>query len=264
MIQSTANPKVQLARQVRAGKHRDLVLVEGERGVLEAARAGLDFAVLLATADSAATLDQELARADAATSEEPPPPRPLTTDSKLLASLSDLDAPREAIGVVRCPRPEATAFTGRHLRRLAVYADRVQDPSNLGALARVCAAVGVDALLTSPGCAHPNHHRAVRASAFSLLKLSVVPDFPWDRLRDDLSDADRVALDRRAAASIYDRSLRPPAVVIVGGEMGVDPEHLAEVDSAAIPMSGDVESLNLAVAAGIALFEWVRRAEGGQ
>lgn len=263
MIQSTANPKVQLARQVRAGKHRDLVLVEGERGVLEAARAGLDFAVLLATADSAATLNEELARADTTTG-EPPPPRPLATDSKLLASLSDLDAPREAIGVVRCPRPEATAFTGRHLRRLAVYADRVQDPSNLGALARVCAAVGVDALLTSPGCTHPNHHRAVRASAFSLLKLSVIPDFPWSRLRDDLSDADHVALDGRAAASIYERPLRPPAVVIVGGEMGVDPEHLAEVDSAAIPMSGGVESLNLAVAAGIALFEWVRRAEGGQ
>lgn len=255
MIESTSNPKVRLAGQVRAGKRRDLVLVEGERGVLEAAAADLEFAVLLATPDSAPQLERALA----SHGKRHRSPRPLAAHPDLLASLSDLDAPREAIGVVRRPLPASEDFDAGAIERLVVYADGVQDPSNLGALARVCAAVGAEALLTSPGCAHPNHHRAVRASAFSLLNLSVYPDFIWQRLGDIGGNLDRVALDGRAATSIYDRRLRHPAAVIIGGEMGIDPRRLAEIDSASIPMHGEVESLNLAVAAGIALFEWMRQ-----
>ena len=66
-------------------------------------------------------------------------------------------------------------------------------------------------------------------------------------------------LDGHATASIYDYQLVSPAVVVIGGEMGIEPQRLQEIDSAVIPMPGDVESLNLAVAAGIALFEWIRR-----
>lgn len=260
MIESTANPKIQLARRVRAGKRRDLLLVEGERGVLEAVRAGLEFELVLATPGAVADLERELAARGGTRHDRV---RPLATERKLLASLSDLDAPREAIGIARRPLPVAEDFAAHRVRRLTVYADGVQDPTNLGALARVCAAVGADALLTSPGCAHPNHHRAVRASAFSLLTLPVYPDFAWERLLGTTANLDQVALDGRAATSIYDRRLRHPAAVIIGGEMGIDPRRLAEIDSASIPMHGDVESLNLAVAAGIALFEWMRQ-DGGR
>lgn len=252
MIRSTANPKVRLAQAVREGRHRDLLLVEGERGVMEAAASGLEFEVLLAAIEMARELERELPCEC---------PRPLVADPKLLARLSDLDAPRDAIAIVRRALPEPEDLSPDQPWKLVVYADRVQGPVNLGALARVCAAAGVDLLLTSPGCAHPNHHRAVRGSAYSLLSLPVVPDCSWSRLRKlTRRAASRVALDPRAETSIYDLQLTIPALVVIGGEMGIDPRHLAELETAAIPMPGRVESLNLAVAAGIALFEWVRRA----
>ncbi len=251
MIDSPANPKIRFAQAVRSGQHRELVLLEGERGVLEAASHGLPFELLLATPETAGILDRSLPGHQSLT--------PLATNAKLLATLSDLDAPRDVIAVVRNPRPDAAQFSLSGDHRLLVYADRVQDPVNLGALARVCAAVGADALLTSPGSVHPNHHRAVRASAFSLLTLPVYPKLPWQQLRLLTQDANWIALDPRAKQGIYDCPVNSPLVAVIGGEMGISPEHLTQVPAAAIPMSGEVESLNLAVAAGVALFDWVRR-----
>ena len=250
MIESRANSKIRLVESVRQGKDRRLALVEGERGVVEAARADLTFNALLATPECAETLGQEAIKGV---------PRALATDPRLLASLSDLDAPRDAIGVVELPRRQADTIDGIDAAELVVYADRVQDPVNLGALARVCSAVGASALLTAPGCAHPNHHRALRASAWSLLTFPVYTDCAWSRMLDLTAGANRVALDGHATTSIYDYQLVSPAVVVIGGEMGIDPQHLLQIDNAVIPMPGDVQSLNLAVAAGIALFEWIRR-----
>ncbi len=254
MIESRANPKIRLVESVREGKSRHLALVEGERGVVEATRAGLVFTVLLATPECAESLDENAISGV---------PRALATDPGLLAALSDLDAPRDAIGVIELPRKKAGEINQGDLDEdgLLVYLDQVQDPVNLGAVARVCAAAGASAILTSRGCAHPNHPRALRASAWSLLTLPVYLDCSWERMMELTPAANRVALDSRAATSIYDHPFRRPALVVIGGEMGIDPERLAQIDSASIPMPGDVESLNLAVAAGIALFEWIRRSD---
>ena len=253
MIRSPSNPKIRLAQSVREGRNRGLALVEGERGVMEALEAGLEFELLLATPEATEAIERDMPVAVETL-------RPLATSPQLLAELTDLGSPRDAIAVVRRPLPPAGELPADPPARAMVYADQVQDPVNLGALARVCAASGVDTLLTSPGCAHPNHHRAIRASAFSLLTLSTYPQVRWPDLRSaTASTSTWLALDPRAQQTIYDCEIASPLVVVIGGEMGIAPEHLQEVPCAAIPMPGKVESLNLAVAAGIALFEWVRR-----
>ncbi len=222
--------------------------------MLSALDAKLSVRTVLAEPELCPALEAEMERRG-------PTLRPLPTAPKLLSELADLDAPRGAVAVVERPIAVFSADLDVGSRTMWVYADRVQDPTNLGALARVCAALKAP-LLLSPGCAHPNHHRAVRGSAFSLLKLEVFRQSDWDLLTQwtASSGSQILGLDPRATTSIYDITPRIPTVAVIGGEMGIDPDRLQAIDTASIPMAGDIESLNLAVAAGIALFAWHQQA----
>ncbi len=100
------------------------------------------------------------------------PRPPLLATSAVLDSLADADSPRGLIAACNLPRKD---LAGIHPRgnEIWLYLDRIQDPGNLGALARVAEGLGAAGLVLSPGCADPNHSRALRASAGSLLRLPV-------------------------------------------------------------------------------------------
>ena len=100
------------------------------------------------------------------------PVEPLAVSPDLLEDLTDADSPRGILAVARLPR-SGTAALPVQPDRPYLYLDGLQDPGNLGALARVAEAAGAAGLALSPGCAHPNHPRALRASAGSLLRLPV-------------------------------------------------------------------------------------------
>jgi 23S rRNA (guanosine2251-2'-O)-methyltransferase len=152
-------------------------------------------------------------------------------------------------------------------RRLLVALDGVEDPRNLGAIARVADAAGATGLLLTERRAPPLGAAASRASAGALEWLPVgrVPNLA--RALEVLKDLGFwvVAADPDAAETVFevpDRLLSGDLVVVLGAEgRGLRPSIRERVDHPLrIPMQGRVESLNVSTAAAVLLFEVLRRA----
>ena len=190
------------------------------------------------------------------------PAAPLEVAPELLAELTDADSPRGILAVASLPRSgvEDLPIMPSHPY---LYVDGLQDPGNLGALARVAEAAGAAGLALSPGCVHPNHPRALRASAGSLLRLPVAVGVEPEALSRHLAAAHPrwTALVPRDGTDLYHADLGGTLVLAVGAEgPGLSPALLARADlRLTIPLEPAVESLNATVAAALVLFELLRR-----
>ena len=187
-------------------------------------------------------------------------------DERILEDLCDADSPKGILGVVRLPRRSLSDLGQLPDSDLYLYGHRIQDPGNLGALARSAEAFGVGAMLLSPNTVHPNHPRALRASAGSLLRLPVVVGAEPAELSS--AGAPRkltsTALVARGGTPLDEYRPDFPLLLMVGSEGAGLPEPLLrQADSLlTIPISEQVESLNVAVAASVVLWQLQRhRAE---
>jgi TrmH family RNA methyltransferase len=254
MISSRQNQRVKDIRRLRRSKG-ERALLEGPHLVAEALAAGLILDEVLATP---AFLDSPEGRRLAPLL----PLAPLLVSPDLLAELTDADSPRGLLAVALLPRSGVASLPvvpGRPY----LYLDGLQDPGNLGALARVAEAAGAAGLALSSGCAHPNHPRALRASAGSLLRLPLAVGAEPDALDAHLASTHPrwAALVPRDGEDLYRARLDGTLILALGAEgPGLSP---ALLDRAAlrltIPMAAAVESLNATVAAALVLFELRRR-----
>ncbi|HVS00016.1 MAG TPA: RNA methyltransferase [Thermoanaerobaculia bacterium] len=257
MIVSRQNQKLKDIRRLRRSKG-DRALLEGPHLIAEALAADLDLEIVLATPGFLATAEgQSLARHMASRDVEP-----LEVDPDLLAELTDADSPRGLLAVASLPRQGVKALPVR-AGGAYLYIEGLQDPGNLGALARVAEAAGAAGLVLSPGTVHPNHPRALRASAGSLLRLPVAVATPPEALDRHLSSIRPrwAALVPRGGTDLYEADLAGTIVLAVGAEgPGLSPALQARADlGLTIPIEPPVESLNATVAAALVLFEWRRR-----
>ncbi len=167
-----------------------------------------------------------------------------TVAPELLVQVSTLPYPARAIGVFR--REDLPAFEQRPAA-LALW--RVGDPGNVGTLIRTADAFGASVEL-SPGSADPTGPKALRASAGAVFR---VP----------LGEAvgQRIGLVAHAGKSLAQLDFGDATVFVVGSEReGLPDEVLAQCDAVAtISTPGPAESLNVAAAGAIALYEWSRR-----
>ena len=255
MISSRQNQRLKDIRRLRRSKG-DHIILEGPHLLAEALAGGLPLETVLATP---AWLASPEGRALAL----PVPPLEVAPD--ILDDLTDADSPRGVLAVAHLPRAGVEALPIRSGRPY-LYLDGLQDPGNLGALARVAEAAGAAGLALSPGCAHPNHPRALRASAGSLLRLPVAVGADPDALDRRLASASPrwAALVPRGGEPLWTAPLDGTLILAVGAEgPGLSP---ALLDRAAlrltIPLEAPVESLNATVAAALVLFEVKRRAVG--
>lgn len=257
VITSRQNQRLKDIRRLRRSKG-ERALLEGPHLVEEALAAGLSLEEVLATPSFLETGEgRRLARSL--------PVAPLEVSPEVLEDLTDADSPRGVLAVARLPRPGVGSLPV-HAGRSYLYLDGLQDPGNLGALARVAEAAGAAALVLSPGCAHPNHPRALRASAGSLLRLPVVVGTNPEDLDRHLAPARPrwAALVPRDGESLYCASLEGTLVLAIGAEgPGLSPDLLHRaLLRLTIPMEPPVESLNATVAAALVLFEARRRSLG--
>lgn len=134
---------------------------------------------------------------------------------------------------------------------LALYLYGVGDPGNLGTIMRGALAFGADCVVLGPGCADPYGAKAVRASMGALFSVPVV------RAELGACPAPRVALVARRGEPL--RGSDGAGTLVIGAERDGLPEELvAACDLVAqIPIAG--ESLNAAMAATVALYEWTTR-----
>ncbi len=257
MIQSRKNSRLKDIRRLRRCKGAEAIL-EGPHLIGEALDAGLALRSTLATPGFLATpagrrLAQRL------------PEAPLEVEGKLLDELADSDSPRGVVAITRLPRGGAEGLPAV-AAGVYLYVEAVQDPGNLGALARVAEASGAAGMALSAGCAHPNHPRALRASAGSLLRLPVTLATSAAELDERLEPlAPRwVALVPRGGRDLYREELVGCLVVAIGAEgPGLSGRIRQRCElRVTIPVEAPVESLNTAVAAAVVLFELRRRRLG--
>lgn len=261
MIVSRKNRWIKDIRRLRRSKG-DRALLEGPHLIAAARDAGLQFEVVLASPDYAQRPDA------AALLDSLDPPAELVL-GEILDAAADSDSPRGLIAIARVPRGGVEALPPV-ANGVYLFADGLQEPGNLGALARVAEAAGVAGLALAEGSAHPNHPRALRASAGSLLRLPVARETTAQsvdaRLAAALESAPTwLALVPRDGEPLYDAELpASPLVLAVGAEgPGLGPDTLGRAERRlTLPMRSPVESLNVTVAAALAVFEIARRRAG--
>ena len=174
-------------------------------------------------------------------------------EPRLLAQVSTAPHPPRVIAVYR--RADLPAAAPR-AATLALW--RVADPGNVGTLVRTADAFGA-AVALSDGCADPTGPKALRASAGSIWR---VPLLPFELDGGPLRGRTRVALSARGAEPLGRVDLGGVIVFLLGAEReGLPPELPHDVE-ARIPIEGP-ESLNVAVAGAIALYEWRRQNPNG-
>lgn len=168
-----------------------------------------------------------------------------TVEPALLAEVTTLGHPPRVIGVFR------RSDLPRGLRPVTLALWHVGDPGNVGTLLRTADAFGACVAL-SDGCADPLSPRALRASAGAIFR---VPLVLWDKRPGRC-----IALVAHGGAPLGDVDLSPPLTLLLGAERaGLPEELLTGAAQATIPLPGDAESLNVASAGAIALYEVGRR-----
>ena len=181
-----------------------------------------------------------------------------TGDRELLASLTGYTLTRGVLCAMRRPKPRGVADVCEGARRVAVI-DGVTDTTNIGAIFRSAAALGVDAVLLTPTSCDPLNRRAVRVSMGSVFLV------PWGWLDEPVSSLGRLGF-RTVAMALTDRSvpvdderlMQEEKLAIVFGTEGdgLASEVLEEVDYVVrIPMSHNVDSLNVAAASAVAFWQ---------
>lgn len=175
----------------------------------------------------------------------------------LLRELTGFHVHRGVLASVhRRPLPDAAQLLAG-ARRLAVLED-VNTHTNVGAIFRSAAALGVDGVLLSPRCADPLYRRAVRVSMGAVLSLPYARLDPWPDGLARLADAGfrllaltpdgELALDTVVPA-------RRVALVFGAEGAGLTPAARAACEGVRIPMAGGIDSLNVAAAAAVAFWE---------
>jgi RNA methyltransferase, TrmH family len=237
MITSAANPRLKLVRKLASRRQRDklgLFVCEGEDLVTAGLEAGLEPVEALVDADRPVLVEQ-LARAELVSSE-------------LMAELSTLAHPARVIALFRradLPRG-LDAPVG-----LALW--HVGDPGNIGTLIRTADALGPAFVALSPGCADPTSPKALRASMGAVFRVPTgsfdAAPRPWIGLMP-CGGAELAGLERGGRTTF-----------VLGAEREGLPEDVAASCDrlVSIPLAEGAESLNVAVAGAIALYEAGRR-----
>ena len=177
-----------------------------------------------------------------------------------LGGVAEAVAPGLMAGVSTLPHPARVValFRRADLPRgvegpvgLALW--RVSDPGNLGTLLRTADALGPAFVALSAGCADPTGPKALRASAGAVFR---VPLAAFEEAPEP-----RVALVPQGGVPLPEVDLRERVTFVLGAEReGLPDDVLAACESrATVPQAGETESLNVAVAGAIALYEWRRR-----
>ena len=184
-----------------------------------------------------------------------------------MKSLADTVSPQGVVVIARRPRAGNGDLWSATETPLVLVLDRLQDPGNVGTLLRSAEGAGVTAVAVLEGTADPFSPKALRSSMGSAFRLPVVTELNG---REFLEQARTrgcavLAADGGGAVSFRRTDWTRPTVLVVGNEgRGVAQDLLEACDQrVAIPMRGSVESLNVATAGAVLLFEAARQREGG-
>lgn len=230
------------------------LVVEGAKLLEMALDAGV--AVESVYLEPGAGLDELVARCLAAGA------RVFELEPDVLDRVAGTVTPQPVVAVVAAVGADLAEVLAARPSLVVVGAD-VRDPGNAGALARVAAGAGADAIIYCGQSVDVSNPKTVRASAGAVFHLPVVAEGDAGAVLDALGAAGltRLGLVAQAGADYTRVDLRRPVAVVVGNEAnGLPDELISRLDQlVTIPMAGHTESLNVGVAAAVVCFEAARQ-----
>jgi RNA methyltransferase, TrmH family len=255
MITSLSNPLVKQARALCQKKARDesgLFLVEGIHHVGEALEADWEvesilYAPDLLTSDFALDL----------ISRQPSRPQPVS--AHVMESLAGKENPQGILAVVR---QKQAKFSALKSPGIGVALVSPQDPGNVGTILRTLDAVGGDALFLLDGGVELYHPSVVRASMGTIFWKPIVQASFDDFVRWAREGGHQlIGTSAHGAVDYQSLAPNPPWILLLGNEQkGLSSEQMQVCDvMVSMPMKGKVSSLNLAVAAGVLLYQFADR-----
>lgn len=262
-ITSTKNPLVKRIRSLADRTNRDAegrMAIEGVRLVEEALAAGVRAELLLYDPDA----QRENSRIkDLLESASAQGIRTIEAASHVIEAASEVETPQGVIAVLEIPRHDLGRVLETH-DLLLVVVDRIQDPGNLGTIIRVADAAGASAVTVTRGTVDPQNPKTVRATMGSLFHLPVV-EVDAASLAAELKrrGVRIVVADQHGALEYTSVSLRRPLALVLGNEAtGADPLWREAAEAVVrIPIYGRAESLNVAIAGALLLYEARRTGE---
>jgi TrmH family RNA methyltransferase len=262
-IASRKNPLVLLMRRVAAGdpQERGRMLLDGLHLVQEARAAGVAVQTAAFATRLLAAPDGEALRL--ATTLANVGCRVLQVPDAVMDAMSPVSTPSGVVALAARPRHEiASMLPPRMSAPLLCVAVDVQDPGNLGAIVRVAEAGGAAGVIVCGASADPFSWKALRGAMGSAFRVPVVREAQAsDALRTLQHAGVRVLATvpggRGNQESFYDQPLTGACAVLLGGEgPGLPADLLSAADGTiTIPMQPPVESLNVAAAAAVIIYE---------
>ena len=189
-----------------------------------------------------------------------------TSDLDILTKLTGFQLTRGVLCAMRRPQLKSVEEVVRDARRIVIL-ENVMNPTNVGAIFRSAAALGMDAVLLTPGCSNPLYRRAARVS------MGTVFQIPWTFIGSEMADWPETGMDklralgfRTAAMALRNDSVsiddplllaEKKLAIILGSEGdGLTNDTIADCDyTVKIPMYHDVDSLNVAAASAVAFWQ---------
>jgi RNA methyltransferase, TrmH family len=263
LITSLNNPLVKQARSLRQKKARQesgLFLVEGIHHVGEAIEANWQVESVLYAPDllSSNFAQDLIARLTASTAFHSAQHQPQAVSAQVMESLADKENPQGILAIVHQKQtqiqdlPECT-------RIVALVSS--QDPGNVGTILRTMDAVNADALFLLEGGVELYHPTVIRSSMGTLFWKPIVQT-SFSEFVDWAHEKHYQLLGTSAHADADYQNLTPqtPWALVLGNEQkGLMPEQVKACDvTVSLPMKGRVSSLNLSVAAGVLLYQFVK------
>jgi RNA methyltransferase, TrmH family len=257
-ITSLANPDIKFAKSLTLKKTRaeeQLFLAEGAKLAIDALNAGWRIDTLIVAASMFATPHiAELTERALATGANV-----LKVPEKAIAAITRRDNPQAVVSIIaeRLARPEAIAPLQKTDSVIAL--DRVRDPGNLGTIIRTADAAGIKAVVLIGDCVDLFSLETVRATMGSLFAVPVIKmsaealvEFAQDQKAQMIGTHLKGAVDYRTIDYAS-----APTVLLMGNEQSGLPDDLAKACNqlALIPQTGQADSLNLAVASALMIYE---------
>jgi TrmH family RNA methyltransferase len=262
LIESRQNPRVKELRAALARTGRTpsgLIAIEGEHLVAEAMRSRLRFATVFLRDDSDPRVDLV---------DLPQAAEHLLLSADVFASAVATEQPQGIAALVHPPAFTPEMIFGspapHALAPLILVLAGLQDPGNVGTLIRSAEAFAASGILLLPGTASPWNPKALRASAGSAFRVPAVNATEAEALALLAQhNIPAIAAVARAGTSISEAPLAGPCALFIGNEGAGLSDSLisAAAHRITIPMPGNVESLNAAIAGSLLLYEAARQRE---
>ena len=251
MIESLHSPHIARVKALigsRGAKERRnaaLFVAEGIQSVREAItfRNEISIDTLYLTSNGRNRLEDSLNISDINT---------VDVSDEVMAAISETITPQGILAICSIPERAISQLQLRGSSRI-IYLSEIQDPGNAGTIIRSADAMGMSAIVTSPGSVDLFSPKVVRSTAGSLWHIPVFEGVSLDELVATFPNTQMFTLGSKGSTTLPELKIDSDCIAIFGNEArGIaTPQNLVQVS---IPMPGNAESLNLSAAASIVMY----------